>query len=259
MALHENIRARRTQLKLSQEYVAEKLGVSRQAVAKLEAGKSEPTAANLARLAALFEMNVSELAAPPALPDAAVQKASPRRHNARMLAGRWAAVLLMNAGWDGYSSGLYASMPAYWLAILCAGLVLLLLTSLDMQKRWKLQRLQLAVGAALLFFHLFSAASSLCGQHRAALSSGRPCNRPVRLCAQPEILAPYLAHALGAFSRRAQAAPACAFCKSALKLAAAGRAIIGKRAAFQGGPLFLERWHCAAAQPASTSSAMAIS
>ena len=106
MALHENIRARRTQLKLSQEYVAEKLGVSRQAVAKWEAGKSEPTAANLARLAALFEMNVSELAAPPALPDAAVQKASSRRHNARMLAGRWAAVLLMNAGWDGYSSGL---------------------------------------------------------------------------------------------------------------------------------------------------------
>lgn len=151
-ALHENIRARRTQLKLSQEYVAEKLGVSRQAVAKWEAGKSEPTAANLARLAALFEMNVSDLAAPP---DAAVQKASPRRHNARMLAGRWAAVLLMNAGWDGYSSGLYASMPAYWLAILCTGLVLLLLTSLDMQKRWKLQRLQLAVGAALLFSIFF--------------------------------------------------------------------------------------------------------
>ena len=150
--MHENIRARRTQLKLSQDYVAEKLGVSRQAVAKWEAGKSEPTAANLARLAALFEMNVSDLAAPP---DAAVQKASPRRHNARMLAGRWAAVLLMNAGWDGYSSGLYASMPAYWLAILCAGLVLLLLTSLDMQKRWKLQRLQLAVGAALLFSIFF--------------------------------------------------------------------------------------------------------
>ena len=33
MALHENIRARRTQLKLSQEYVAEKLGVSRKTIA----------------------------------------------------------------------------------------------------------------------------------------------------------------------------------------------------------------------------------
>lgn len=55
MALHENIRARRTQLKLSQEYVAEKLGVSRQAVAKWEAGKSEPTAANMARLAACLK------------------------------------------------------------------------------------------------------------------------------------------------------------------------------------------------------------
>ena len=40
MALHENIRARRTQLKLSQEYVAEKLGVSRQAVSKWENGVS---------------------------------------------------------------------------------------------------------------------------------------------------------------------------------------------------------------------------
>ena len=63
MALHENIRARRTQLKLSQEYVAEKLGVSRQAVAKWEAGKSEPTAANMARLAALFEMSISGISA----------------------------------------------------------------------------------------------------------------------------------------------------------------------------------------------------
>ena len=95
MALHENIRARRTQLKLSQEYVAEKLGVSRQAVAKWEAGKSEPTAANMARLAALFEMSISELAAP------AQDETKPAGHNARMLVGRYGAVALINAGWDG--------------------------------------------------------------------------------------------------------------------------------------------------------------
>ena len=46
MALSENIKARRTQLKMSQEYVADQLGISRQAVAKWEAGTSEPTSKN---------------------------------------------------------------------------------------------------------------------------------------------------------------------------------------------------------------------
>lgn len=64
MALSENIKARRTQLKMSQEYVADQLGISRQAVAKWEAGSSEPTAANLAELAAIFEMSISELVDP---------------------------------------------------------------------------------------------------------------------------------------------------------------------------------------------------
>ena len=47
MALSENIKARRTQLKMSQEYVADQLGISRQAVAKWEAGTSEPTSKKL--------------------------------------------------------------------------------------------------------------------------------------------------------------------------------------------------------------------
>ena len=72
-----------------------------------------------------------------------------------MLVGRYGAVGLINAGWDGYSSGLYTSPPALWLATLCAGLALMLITSLDMQKRWRLQRLQLAAGAALLFSIFF--------------------------------------------------------------------------------------------------------
>ena len=64
MALSENIKTRRTQLKMSQEFVADQLGISRQAVANWEAGSSEPTAANLAELAALFEMSISELVDP---------------------------------------------------------------------------------------------------------------------------------------------------------------------------------------------------
>lgn len=61
MTLSENIKSRRKHLRLSQEYVADQLGISRQAVAKWENGKSKPTAANLAELAALFEMSISEL------------------------------------------------------------------------------------------------------------------------------------------------------------------------------------------------------
>ena len=38
MALSKNIKTRRTQLKMSQEFVADQLGISRQAVAKWEAG-----------------------------------------------------------------------------------------------------------------------------------------------------------------------------------------------------------------------------
>lgn len=59
--LGENIKTRRQELKLSQEYVAEQLGVSRQAVSKWETGQSEPTASNLIRLAEVFETSLSEL------------------------------------------------------------------------------------------------------------------------------------------------------------------------------------------------------
>ena len=61
MSLDENIKNRREELKLSQEYVAERLGVSRQAVSKWETGQSEPTASNLIQLAEVFEISLSEL------------------------------------------------------------------------------------------------------------------------------------------------------------------------------------------------------
>ncbi len=64
MGLAENIRGRRRALKLSQGYVADQLGVSRQAVSKWETGQSVPSAANLADLAELLETSVSELALP---------------------------------------------------------------------------------------------------------------------------------------------------------------------------------------------------
>lgn len=61
MNLGENIKRRREHLKLSQECVAERLGVSRQAVSKWETGLSEPTASNLIQLADVFEISLSEL------------------------------------------------------------------------------------------------------------------------------------------------------------------------------------------------------
>lgn len=64
MSLSENIKIKRQELKLSQEYVADQLGVSRQAVSKWETGQSEPTASNLMELAALFEISLSELVDP---------------------------------------------------------------------------------------------------------------------------------------------------------------------------------------------------
>lgn len=62
MTLGERIRARREELKLSQEYVAEQVGVSRQAVSKWETGQSEPAAENLVRLAQVLETSLTQLA-----------------------------------------------------------------------------------------------------------------------------------------------------------------------------------------------------
>lgn len=61
MSLADNIRRRRLELHLSQEYIADQLGVSRQAVSKWESGQNEPAAANLAELAALLELSLAEL------------------------------------------------------------------------------------------------------------------------------------------------------------------------------------------------------
>ncbi len=60
-SLGENIREKRVQLKMTQEFVAERIGVSRQAVSKWESGKSDPSMANLMALAGLFEIETEEL------------------------------------------------------------------------------------------------------------------------------------------------------------------------------------------------------
>lgn len=61
MSLSEKITALRTEQKLSQGDVAEKLGVSRQSVSKWETGQSVPELDKIVKLADLFGVSVDEL------------------------------------------------------------------------------------------------------------------------------------------------------------------------------------------------------
>lgn len=70
MSLGENIKRRRKALKLSQEYLAEQLGVSRQAVSKWETDQTEPTTNNLVELAQLLNVSISDLVEPESAPTA---------------------------------------------------------------------------------------------------------------------------------------------------------------------------------------------
>lgn len=59
--LGEALLAHRTRCQITQEYVAEAVGVSRQAVSKWEKGLSSPSTANLLALAKLYGVSVEEL------------------------------------------------------------------------------------------------------------------------------------------------------------------------------------------------------
>ena len=59
--LGETIKEYRTKCKMTQEFVAESLGVSRQAVSKWESGSSDPSTSNLIALTKLFNVSVEEL------------------------------------------------------------------------------------------------------------------------------------------------------------------------------------------------------
>lgn len=59
--LGETIREYRSRCKMTQEFVAESLGVSRQAVSKWESGASDPSTSNLFALAKLFGVSAEEL------------------------------------------------------------------------------------------------------------------------------------------------------------------------------------------------------
>ena len=60
-SLGEALKEHRTRCMMTQEFVAEQLGVSRQAVSKWENGTSDPSTSNLLALAKLFGLSAEEL------------------------------------------------------------------------------------------------------------------------------------------------------------------------------------------------------
>ena len=60
-SLSETLKENRTRCKMTQEFVAESLGVSRQAVSKWESGTADPSTSNLLALAKLFGVSAEEL------------------------------------------------------------------------------------------------------------------------------------------------------------------------------------------------------
>lgn len=60
-SLGEVLKQHRIDCKMTQEFVAESLGVSRQAVSKWESGTSDPSTTNLMALAKLFGVEAEDL------------------------------------------------------------------------------------------------------------------------------------------------------------------------------------------------------
>ena len=60
-SLGEVLRSHREHCKMTQELVAEKVGVSRQAVSKWESGTAEPSTSNLIKVARLYGVDPADL------------------------------------------------------------------------------------------------------------------------------------------------------------------------------------------------------
>lgn len=60
-SLGEALKESRMQCNMTQEFVAERLGVSRQAVSKWESGVSDPSTSNLLQLTKLYDISAEDL------------------------------------------------------------------------------------------------------------------------------------------------------------------------------------------------------
>lgn len=152
MSLSENIKNKREELKLSQEYVADQLGISRQAVSKWETGQSEPTASNLMELAALFEISLSELVDPEKYAeDQKAHETEMRKKDTakKMWLSRFFGYILLISGYKAFLQYQDKPFHQFWFIIMGGALVLLWISSRDYFKRTKLKPLQAILGVAL--------------------------------------------------------------------------------------------------------------
>ncbi|PIC76086.1 transcriptional regulator [Sporosarcina sp. P19] len=142
MSLGSNISIKRKSLKISQEYVAEKLGVSRQAVSKWETNQSEPSTDNLIKLAEIFDSDIKELVSPEQYVGERKDVENQIKQGQKDIKMQMAAVfgrILMLVGFIGYKGidkSEFGSMPdwypyIWWGALFLIGLVLAFIGSRD--------------------------------------------------------------------------------------------------------------------------------
>ncbi|ADH97793.1 helix-turn-helix domain-containing protein [Salisediminibacterium selenitireducens] len=132
MALGTTISQRRKELNLSQAFVAEEMGVSRQAVSKWETGQSVPSTAHLIRLAEVLGCDVQDLAEPDqeAQPAQPAEESGSKKDIRMQLAAVFGRVLML-VGFLGYMGavsdpGDHGSMPlwffnSWWLGHFAVG------------------------------------------------------------------------------------------------------------------------------------------
>lgn len=116
MTLAQRIKAQRTAKGYSQEEVAERLGISRQAVAKWESGQSAPSTENLFKLAELFGTTVDLLLteAPPTRPTPSSHRPTWKR-NLLWALGMVGGYVLLYLLWRMVSSDLQDTSILGWL------------------------------------------------------------------------------------------------------------------------------------------------
>jgi transcriptional regulator with XRE-family HTH domain len=149
MSIGQRISERRRSFGYSQEYIAEQLNVSRQAVSKWEQDLSAPDTYNLIALAELLDVSVEYLATGKQRPEpseATPQPATPP-HKEGLGTARIAGLILLGAGLTSLILGLLLSRALIVLSVLFLLYGILMLTV-----RRYLGLVLLWVTAAILFF-----------------------------------------------------------------------------------------------------------
>lgn len=116
MKLSEKILMLRKQKGMSQEELAEKLNVSRQAVSRWEGGSALPDATNVLQLSKLFEVSADYLLNDDYEEISAEEKAQPKR-NMKKVVACWVSAIGLGAQFIIYLVSRFVQVPApyvYW-------------------------------------------------------------------------------------------------------------------------------------------------